>query len=364
MKATIKNVTLSILMILPLNLIAASTITESAAGWLATLDENQLEDVLYEFDDFERFDIRLAPVKLEGLRRDKMSSEQWLGLLSVFNTVLSKQGLETVENVMSLEYEVNQLRAQRSFWYRWFEQHFHNNQAYYLAIFGYPIAGQPWGLRFDGHHLSLNWTVSANGQVSTEPMFVGSEPREVPAEWQRKGLRILANEEDAGLTLWQSLDNKQLERSELVFAPEHDGKRPMFLGSGRIVNNSLPIGLSRGDMNPQQQQFLDNIVETYLSRLNPQQQQKHYQAIAQTGVNSLHFAWGGSLLPGETGYYRISGPTILIEFDNTTETADHIHTIVRDLQGDFGTDILAEHYQHLHPDQVDSELISKSINHE
>ncbi len=343
-----------------MTLMAATDITRAAAAWLTTLDDDQLDTVLYQFDDFERYDIRFAADGLEGLRRDKLSTQQWQSLLELFDIVLSRQGLETVKNVMSLEHEVDQLRAERSFWYRWFEHYFRSKEAYFLAIFGQPVVGKPWGLRFDGHHLSLNWTISASGEISTEPMFLGSEPREVPNGWEREGLRILASEEDAGLALWQSLNDKQLQRSELVFAQARDGERPMFLGKGRIVKDSLPIGLPRGDMEPEQQGLLDKLLDTYLSRLNPELCDKRYQSIAATGINSLHFAWGGSLLPGEPGYYRISGPTILIEFDNTTEAADHIHSVVRDLQGDFGTDILADHYDlHHHTDEIETVLISE-----
>ena len=324
-------------------------LTEAAAAWLASLDDDQRDEALYAFDDGERFDIRLAPIWLEGLRRDSMSESQWKGWLGVLATTLSPEGLRQVETVISLEREVRRRDAESG----WFGDAFgglvHGEDRYFVAFFGEPAAGRDWGLRFDGHHLSLNWTVAADGRVSASPVFLGSEPRQVPEGWERAGLRGVPEEEDRARALWESLDASQREAAHLVFSEASgpgNGNRPLFLGEGRHAEPGEPTGLPRSAMTPPQAALLDAILDVYLSRLAPPLHEAQRAAIGD--LDTLHFAWAGSFTPGEPLYYRVHGPTHLIEFDNTVPEADHVHTIVRDLKNDFGRDVLAAHYRDHH----------------
>lgn len=327
-----------------------SDLTGAAAAWLASLDEAQRGEALYAFEDDERFDLRLAPIWLEGLRRDAMSEEQWDGWRRVLATTLSAEGLRQVETVISLEREVGR-RDRESFVGGVFGRFAHGEDRYYVALFGEPGAGRPWGLRFDGHHVSLNWTVAADGSVSTTPEFLGAEPRRVPDGWERAGLRALAREEDAARSLWSALDADQRKRSELEFRLARGpagGNRALFLGEGDRIDPGAPAGLARAQMSPEQGDLLDALVDTFLSRLARPLHEARGRTIDARGRDRLHFAWAGSFAPGEPVYYRVHGPTLVIEFDNTVAEADHVHSIVREIDGDFGRDLLAEHYERHH----------------
>ncbi len=316
-------------------------LTDAAAAWLASLDADQRRETLYEFDDEERFDLRLAPFRLEGLRRDRMTQEQWQGWRRVLATTLSETGLRKVETVMSLERELEESLLQRVL-----DPFIALGEGRYrVAMFGEPVPGRGWGFRFDGHHVSLNWTVAPDGTVSTFPRFLGSQPREIPDGSERAGLRALAEEEDAADALLDALEPELRSRAELPFDTGWGvfGDRALFLGAGRRIDLEAPVGLPRADMKPSQGRLLDALIETYLAHLSSRERVARRAAIDAAGRGELHFAWAGSLTPGESGYYRIQGPTLLIEFDNTGDEADHVHTLMRDVEADFGRDLLGEH---------------------
>ena len=327
-----------------------SDLTQRAHAWVASLDAEQRRDALYPFDDAERFDLRLAPFGLEGLRRDDMSEAQWQAWLEVLGTTLSPHGLQKAETIVSLEREVRQ-RDQASLFGSLLGRFTHGEQRYYVAIFGQPGEPGPWGLRLEGHHLSLNWTVSESGALALTPIFMGSEPREVPEGWERGGLRALPDEEDLALALWASLDPQQRRRAELplrLASGPAGANRSLFLGEGERVDPAAPQGVRRADLRPDQRRRLDALVRAYLANYRADLAASRWQAIEAAGAEDIHFAFAGSLTPGEPGYYRIQGPTLLIEWDDTLEAADHVHTIVRSFEGDFGRDLLAEHYATAH----------------
>ena len=273
-----------------------------------------------------------------------MDETQWQAWRRVLGSVLSPHGLDRVETVMSLEREVL-LRDEKVFLGSWWGGFIHGENRYYVALFGEPMDGRAWGLRFDGHHVSLNWTVSPDGRISTSPVFLGSEPREVPEGWERAGLRALAEEEDAARGLWETLSPAQRSEAELPFAEgSARGSRPLFVGEGPRFEPGAPAGVAHAAMTTTQQQALAVLVETYLSHLAEPLREARWGALDAAGRDALHFAWAGSFTPGEPLYYRVQGPTLLIEFDDTVPEADHVHTVVRDPAGDFGHDLLAEHY--------------------
>ena len=341
---------LCLLLVLALGTSPPPDLTTRAAAWLASLDPAQRRATLHSFEDDERFDLRLAPFFLEGLRRDGMTETQWEAWRRVLAAGLSAAGLRQVETVMSLEREVE--RRDRATWRgRLLGRFTHGEERYYAALFGEPLAGAPWGLRFDGHHVSLNWTVTPDGRVSLLPSFLGAEPREVPADGERAGLRALAREEDAARALWESLAPDQRARAELEFesawGPAY-GIRPLFVGEGERLGPAEPAGIARGALTLGQRTLLDALVDVYLSRMAEPQRQARWSAIDGADRDSLHFAWAGSFTPGEPLYYRVQGTALLIEFDDTVPEADHVHTVVRDVANDFGRDLLAEHHARHH----------------
>ena len=326
-----------------------SQLAAAVSAWLEGLDADQRDSVHYADDDAERFDLRLAPMGLEGLSGEEMSESQWRQWLDALGLALSAEGRRKVETIMSLEREVQQL-DQRSFFWRWFGRLYRGERRYFASVYGDPGGDAPWGLRFDGHHLSLNWT-EAGGELSVTPLFLGSQPRQVPEGWERAGLRALAAEEDAGLALWTHLAPKQRAKAELELAhPTGLGGRvrPLFLGEGERVRPGEPRGIARREMNAAAQAALDALIETWLANFAPAVASRQRARIDAAGREGIHFALAGNLAPGEPGYYRVQGPTFLIEWDDTAPEADHVHTLWRDFEGDYGRDGLGEHYARAH----------------
>lgn len=310
-------------------------------GLVAGLDDDQRKQALYAFEDEERFDLRLAPLGLEGLQVRQMSDAQWRSLRAALGSVLSPVGLEKVETIRSLEREVGELEGGLIGLFMGGRR---DPQRYYLALFGEPGPERPWGLRFDGHHLSLNWTAVPDQALSVTPLFLGGQPREVPAGLERAGLRVLAQEEELGLALGRSLDAAQRAAAgtELRAGSGLFMNRPMFVGSDPELELAEPAGLARSAMNEAQRAALDALIDVYLGNFDSAIAELHRARIARE-VDRVHFLFAGSLVVGEPSYYRVQGPSFLIEFDNTDASADHIHVVWRDLSGDFGRDVLAEH---------------------
>lgn len=329
----------------------ATGLGEAMAGWLATLDAEQRSEALYAFDDDERFDLRLAPFGLEGLRVDRMSEAQWRGLEAALGGVLSADGLEKMNTIRSLEREVAELEGGfRS----WLMGRLRDPRRYFLALFGDPASGEAWGLRFDGHHLSLNWTALPGEPLSVTPLFLGGQPREVPEPLERAGLRVLAAEEDLAVALIEGLPEAGRGRARLAFEEGGLVSRPMMVGADPELEPVSPAGLSWAELEPASRAALERLIDVYLANFAAPIAERHRRAI-RAETPSLHFAYavgpdrpGGVARPGDPLYYRIQGASFLIEFDDTPEEADHVHVVWRQLQGDFGRDLLAEHYEEHH----------------
>jgi hypothetical protein len=319
--------------------------------WAATLDEKQREHARYAFDDVERFDLRLAPMGLEGLRIDEMSEAQWQLLHTALGQVLSEEGLHKVDTIRSLEREVAELDN----WFLGFVMDdFRDAKRYFLALFGEPSGEQAWGMRFDGHHLSLNWTAVPGAPLSVTPLFLGGQPREVPEGLERAGLRVLATEEDRAVALVRSLSQEQRSAAAIPFAGGGAFRRPMFVGDDPEISLGSPAGIARTVLGPEQRGLLDALVDVYLANFARPLADRHREYM-QAEAQSVYFAYaaGGKsekrgLRAGDPFYYRIQSESFLIEFDDTSAAADHVHVVWREIRADFARDLLAEHYRTHH----------------
>jgi hypothetical protein len=317
----------------------ALRMASAGTAFLSALDDGPRRSASFAFDDDERFDLRLAPFRLDGLKLSDMNPEQQLAARELLATGLSPRGLAVVETIMSLEDEVLELDA-RGWTPRWVAAIIRDTEAYDFAVFGDPDPAAPWGLRIEGHHLSLNYTLVPGAVPAASPLFLGGQPREVPQDMARAGLRVLANEEDRARELLAALDPEQRERATLPFQPD----RGAFAGAGRRVEVPELVGIARADLTPSQRVLLDALLDAYLSNLAEEIAAAKRGALDRAGRDAMTFGWAGSDVPGEPHYYRVQGPSFLLEFDNSEEAADHIHTLWRDTDGDFGLDLLAEHY--------------------
>jgi hypothetical protein len=214
---------------------------------------------------------------------------------------------------------------------------------YAFTIFGNPGASAPWAWRVEGHHLSLNFTLVPGQPVALTPAFMGANPAEVPSG-PKKGQRALAAEQDLGRALAQSLTAAQRARS--VIAAESLGD--IVTGPGRADSLATPAGLPLADMTGDQRSLAAKLIEEYARNMRSELAEQELRRMTEAGSERVHFAWAGPLEPGRAHYYRLHGPTLLIEYDNTQNNANHIHSVWHDPWRDFGQDLLRAHYEHGH----------------
>jgi hypothetical protein len=213
-------------------------------------------------------------------------------------------------------------------------------ERYNLTIFGTPETDGTWAWRFEGHHLSLNFTIVKGHATALTPSMMGADPAEVRVG-SRTGLRALKQEEDLARALVKSLDRER--RGRAIVDP--DAPSDILLGPGREAALLKPLGIAAAELDAGQQEVLRELIAEYLRRYRSELIAFEIQRLEQVKPEDLHFAWAGGLEPGQPHYYRIQSPHFVLEYDNTQAQANHIHTVWRDLQNDFGRDILREHYE-------------------
>jgi hypothetical protein len=211
-------------------------------------------------------------------------------------------------------------------------------EQYYLSVFGTPSNTGTWGWRWEGHHVSLHFTI-VNGNITVSaPTFVAANPAEVP-EGPRRGMRALARQEDAGRALMSSLTAEQ--RAVAVF--NDVAPRDVVSGVALPAVPLQPVGIQASDLTPPQQELLRDVIDAWASLMSPDIAALRMSRIGQGGLESISFAWSGGTKRGEVSYFRVQGPSFLIEFDNTANDPNHIHTAWRDFDGDFGLDLIRAH---------------------
>lgn len=308
----------------------------AARNFLGALDAPQKKQATYALTDAERENWNFVPLERKGLSfRHTSTQVQALGI-ELLRTGLSHTGVAKAQAVMQLELILKLLEKNTPPGRR-------DPTNYLITIFGEPAADKSWGWRFEGHHLSFNFTIVDGKHVFFAPSFIGTNPAEVRSG-PRKGERVLAEEEDLGLRLVNSLDPAQ--RKIAIFS-ETPLKEIVTTNKPRVDPLS-PAGISAAQLNPAQREQLIALLKTYLNRWRPELAEETFAKISAAGLDQLTFGWAGGLDRSKQTYYRIQGPTFLIEFDNFQGNGNHIHTTVRDLKGDFGHDLLREHYAKQH----------------
>jgi len=312
----------------------AVTMSEAANRLLAALTPEQRAQAVFRMDDEERLNWHYIPRERKGLPLRAMSPAQQHLAAALLSAGLSPQGYIKAVTIMSLE-DVLRVMENDSGERR-------NPQKYYFSIFGTPSETGVWGYRVEGHHLSQNYTV-VNGRVAGAPSFFGANPAQV-REGPRKGLRALAAEEDLGRAVFSSLDPAQ-RKTALVDPVAY--KDIVTAASRKAALDGQPSGLSAQRMNAKQFEALLALLDEYTGNMPEQIGQAREEQIRKAGRN-IWFAWAGEAEPGRPHYYRVQAPAFLVEYDDTQNNANHIHSVWRDFTGDFGTDLLAEHYRTSH----------------
>ncbi|MGH9674983.1 MAG: DUF3500 domain-containing protein [Bryobacteraceae bacterium] len=317
--------------------------SEAAQAFLASLTPEQRAKVAFRFEDDERLFWHFIPTDdipnrykkpRMGLILADMSSHQKHLASALLSAGLSQRGFIKATTVMSLEDVLRILekdtRGRR------------NPEKYHFSIFGDPTGDGVWSYRIEGHHLSLHFTV-VKGKVAASPTFFGANPAEV-RDGPRKGLRALAKEEDLGRDLLMALDPAQRKVAIVAGKAYND---ILTAADRKAALQGQPNGLTASKMNARQRRLLHAVMEEYVHNVPEPLAQARLTQIKKAGAN-LFFAWAGVAGKGGPHYYRVQAPSFLIEYDNTQNDANHIHSVWRDYEGDFGLDLLKLHYDSSH----------------
>jgi hypothetical protein len=313
---------------------AASRMTECANRFLAALDANQRGKATLPFDSDERMNWHFIPKERKGLPLREMTPHQKHLASALLATGLSQTGYIKAVTIMSLEDVLKIIENDNG------ERR--NPEKYYFSVFGTPSDSGTWGYRVEGHHLSQNYTV-VNGKVIDGPSFFGANPAEV-RQGPRKGLRTLAGEDDLGAELIHTLDEQQ-QKVAIVDPTAYNDI--LTSASRKAALQGQPSGLAASKMNANQFDALMALMEEYARNVPDELAEGRVAQINKAGQD-IHFAWSGGINRGDPHYYRVQTASFLIELDDTQDDANHIHSVWRDFTGDFGGDLLHQHYQASH----------------
>jgi hypothetical protein len=310
-----------------------------AKKFLSSVDAKTRSKLMFGYNDNERYNWNFVPTPRKGASLHDLNDQQKQSLMELLSVFLSEQGYKKATTVLSWEAILREVEGRKE------GDDYRDPKKYFVSFFGEPEEKSLWGWRFEGHHLSLNFTYFNGVVESATPSFMGANPAVVPSG-NRKGARNLAEETDLAFEFLNSLKPDQLKVA--VFA---DQALPEIVsGNNREAKQLEPKGIFYKDLNADQQKAFIRLLNVFVKNYELGFSSKLWDKIQKAGVDNLSFAWAGSTTPtpGVGTYYRIQGPMLQIEYDNTQTQANHVHTAVRDLTNDFAGDILKEHYQKEH----------------
>ena len=336
MKLPIPALALSLAILAPLRAHDASSEMAAAANnFLAALTPDEKVKVAFDFTDTERMNWHFIPRERKGLPIKEMTQEQRLLAQALLATGLSHRGYSKAASIMSLEAVLAEIEKGKA------GAPVRDPERYFVSIFGKP-GKEPWGWRVEGHHLSLNFTAAGNAAPAMTPSFFGTNPGEV-REGPRTGTRILGTEEDLGRALVKSLNDEQRKTAVILAeAPKE------ILNDPKRVDPTKPEGIPQSKLTSDQQATLMKLIKEYLFRCRPDVAAEDLATIEKAGLDKIHFAWAGGFDLGQPHYYRVQGGHFVLEYDNTQNEANHVHSVWRDFDGDFDMDLLKQHLDGAH----------------
>ena len=314
---------------------AAREMAGAAKNLWASLTPDQKLKIGFDFNDKLRFDWHFIPRPRKGLPMKEMSSEQRALAQALLASGLSQSGYMKAETIISLEQILASIEKGTG--------PVRDTELYFFNIFGNPESlgsKEPWGWRVEGHHLALNFTIAGDKGAVGGPTFMGTNPADVKSG-PRQGLRVLGEEEELARTLVKSLDEAQRKKGIV----QAEAPKDIISLAARKATPLEPAGILMPDLTATQKELLNSIIVLYAERLRPELAGNDLGKIMKAGVEKIGFAWAGGLERGMPHYYRIQGPTFLIEYDNTQNNANHVHSVWRDFENDFGVDLLRKHYE-------------------
>jgi hypothetical protein len=350
---------------------AAGTVarmTLAAEEFVEAMDAPRRAKASFAFDEaVQRTDWAYFPRNHAGLPLHEMDLRQQKLAHVLISSALSLHAYAQVNAIMALEHVLNLIEDRRADGVR-------DPGRYFVSVFGVP-GDDRWGWRLEGHHVALNFTIVGDSLISPTPIFLGANPAEV-RHGAHAVTRPCGEEEDAARALLASLDADRRRIAVIADVAPPDfvlanlPAVPLAAGGGEAVppvmrmvraiqdrwealpetakvalafDRAAPRGLAAGAMDAAQRHALESLIAVYVSRLPDDLASLERAKIERAGIDAIHFAWAGSEARGEGHYYRLQGPSFLVEYDNTQDDANHVHAVWRDPQGDFGADLLREH---------------------
>jgi hypothetical protein len=313
---------------------SASAMASAATKFLAALSAEQKQKASFALDSEELTRWHYVPAmqfERHGLAIRDMSEAQRGLAQELLKTGVSAKGYTQATTIMNdLETILKAIENGSAM---------RDPEQYAFSIFGTPSAKSAWGWRVEGHHLSLHFEVANGNSVASSPTFFGSNPAEVRVEGPKKGLRVLGEREDTARALLMALDETQRKAATIADVAPTD----IVTRTAAKVDPLSPAGVAAAAMTPKQREMLMAVIDTYAASMAPDIAAERLAQLKSAGLEKISFAWAGDFERGKKHYYRIQGPTFLIEYDNTQNDGNHVHSVWRDFNGDFGRDLLREH---------------------
>ena len=309
---------------------AAGKMRLAATDFVAMLPDKLAREALRPFADADRVNWHFTPRSRNGISFKQLDAKQQEAVHALLKQALSVEGYRRVTNIIELELVLREIETFGLM---------RDPEKYHITIYGTPDARKAWGWRFEGHHLSLNFTLAGDLMVVNTPSFFGANPAEV-RNGAKKGLRVLKEEEDEARALLALLTEAQ--RKEAVFDTRTYGD--IVTGAKDRVEPLEAKGIGAEKLNDAQRAQLVKLIDVYANNFEFSLALARRNRVQEGGVANIRFGWAGATERGKPHYYRIQGPSFLIEYDSSQDDGNHIHTVWRDFKGDFGRDVLREHY--------------------
>src|SRR5215471_20309410 len=317
---------------------SAANMAKAADAWLASLSADQKQRATFPFESDERTHWHFVPNESfprKGVQIKEMSEAQRTLAWDLLKTGLSARGFTTARSIMELENILKSVEGPS-------RQFARDHEAYQFSVFGTPGDKKAWGWRLEGHHVSVRFDVVNGSLTSSTPSFFGANPADVRVDVPGaapRGTRVLGPEEDAARALLESLDATQKTTAIVANVAPNE----MLTSNKLKADPQSPLGLKASAMTPAQRDKLMALIDVYAGYMVPEVAAERMDRLKKAGLDNIAFAWCGESDKGKKHYYRVQGPTFLIEYDNAQNDGNHIHSVWRDFNGDFGRDLLREH---------------------
>jgi hypothetical protein len=320
---------------------AAAEITAAARAWLDGLDERQRQQAQFGLASSERFVWAYTPGPREGLALRDMRPDQRVAAEALVDAAMSARARGEIAAIIQLEPILGRIEQAngRGGWMR------RDPELYWFAVFGEPGGAEPWAWRLEGHHVSIHIALAGDRVEGSTPSFLGSNPAVIPSGYHGAGARALTGEETLARELLVELAPE--ERRAAVIADR--APADILTGIDRVAElRSITGGVRYADLGDARRISLERLTRHYVDRLPPDVAEQAWDRITSVGLHDVRFAWAGGDQPGQGHYYSVRGPSFVIEYDNTQDGANHIHSVWRDLERDWGGDLLARHVAAAH----------------